>query len=109
MRHARVTLLKKSLPIDRPKKQARLAALHAIGRMRLTILYPPNGPWKIAVGLFHQRHECVRHVVHRHLNFSEMSPIRRISLSFSSSRAIGSVFSFKNVPLVESRSVMKNF
>src|SRR5205807_7037925 len=41
-RHARLTLLKKSSPIDRPKKQARLAALHAIGSMRLTILYPQN-------------------------------------------------------------------
>src|SRR5260370_28626070 len=42
MRHATVTLLKKSSPIDRPKKQARLAALHAIGSIRLTILYPPQ-------------------------------------------------------------------
>src|SRR5258708_35737403 len=64
--HALVTLLKKSLPIDRPKKQARLAALRAIGRMRLTILYPPNGPRKIALGLFQQRQECARHIGDRY-------------------------------------------
>src|SRR5437016_6470745 len=44
--------MKKSSPTDRPKKQARLAALHAIGRMRLTILHPPNRVLELCSGTF---------------------------------------------------------
>src|SRR5437588_10291383 len=47
-----LTLLKKSSPIDRPKKQTRLAALHAIGSMRLTILYPQNRVLEVCPGTF---------------------------------------------------------
>ena len=45
---------------------------------------------------------------HKHLNLRTSSPARITSLSFSSSRAMAVAPSFKNVPLLESRSIRKN-
>src|SRR2546426_7189763 len=101
----------------RPEALDKVGIACQIGRQELERHRPiqsdVDGPIDDAHAAFAQL--CVNPVVrdlsadHRDLNFNFTSPRRIVSLSLSSSRAMGSAPSFRKLPLVESRSVRMNF